>query len=92
MKATLKTEEQEMVKSMLSLSVDALDERMKVLIRKWDSPAKAVQVLEVLDGCVNGALATEVVVEALQVLYMAACGRESLTHEDILKKATWRAA
>lgn len=67
-----------------------LDASMHPLIRKWDEEPTAIQILEVLDHCIHGALASGFVVKALQVAYDLACIRESTTHEEVVKLATWR--
>lgn len=68
-----------------------LDAQMKPLIEKWSDPPTALQVLEVLDYCIHGALASGFVVTALQAVYDIRCKEESTTHDDVAKLATWRA-
>jgi hypothetical protein len=63
---------------------------MKPLVEKWSSPAKAIEILEVLDWCINGSLASGLVVTLLQKLYDAALETEGVTHADMEKLATWR--
>lgn len=69
---------------------DQLDPSMLPLITKWDSTPTSLQVLEVLDHCVNAALASGLVVQVLQSLYDSALEREGVAHEDNLPLATWR--
>jgi hypothetical protein len=66
-----------------------LDASMFPLIRRWSDPPTAIQVLEVLDHCINGSLASGFVVRFLQVTYDIALGREGVTHEEIVRLATW---
>ncbi len=68
-----------------------LDPSMKPLIKKWnDCCPTALQVLEVLDQCINASLASGFVVEVLQRLYNEALRTEKSTHEEVVKLATWR--
>jgi hypothetical protein len=67
-----------------------LDHKMRPLIQKWEDPPKAIQILEVLDHCIHGALAAGAVVALLQVCYREALDREGTTHEAVLPLATWR--
>jgi hypothetical protein len=69
-----------------------LDATMRPLVQKWDDPPKAIQILEVLDHCIHGALAAGVVVTLLQVGYQEALDREGTIHEAVLPLATWRPA
>ena len=77
-------------KLLLTAPDGQLDASMRPLIEKWDSPAKAIQVLEVLDHCVHASLASGFTVRLLQMLYDAALKNEGVTHEDVAKLATWR--
>jgi len=67
-----------------------LDASMKPLIEKWDNPAKARQILEVLDHCIFSALASGLIVTSLELLYQEACEAEGTTHEEVIKDAPWR--
>lgn len=67
-----------------------LDARMKALVEKWDEPPTAIQILEVLDHCIHGALASGLVVKLLQIFYYDTLKAEGKTHEDMVKLATWR--
>jgi hypothetical protein len=73
-----------------SMSDGQIDAHMHPLIRAWSEPPTAIQVLEVLDACIHGALASGFVVAALQALYDIACKREGTTHEEVVKGASWR--
>ena len=79
-----------LVNLLLEASDNVLDDRMKVRMREWSDPPKAVEVLEVLDNCINGSLATGVAVAALQALYDQQCLFEGTTHDAVVKLATWR--
>lgn len=83
-------EKQRVADIFCSMSDREIDPAMHPLLKKWDEPPTAVQVLEVLDECIHGALASGFVVKALQVIYEMACQRENKSHEDIVKLATWR--
>lgn len=67
-----------------------LDASMKPLVEKWSSPAKAIEILEVLDWCIHGSLASGLVVTLLQKLYYAALEAEGTTHAEVEKLAVWR--
>ena len=75
---------------LLSAPDTQLDANMKPLIQKWDDPPKAIQVLEVLDHCIHGSLASGFVVTLLQVVYDSTCKSEGVTHEQMERQATWR--
>lgn len=77
---------------LLEFSNRELDASMKPLIQKWSDPPKAIEILKVLDHCINGSLASGFVVAALQASYAAALKAESTTHEALLPLATWRRA
>lgn len=79
-----------LIEALLAGSDRQLDERMKPLIRAWDDPPKAAQVLQVLDLCIHGALASGFVVKVLEILYDEARRRESATHGDVAAHASWR--
>lgn len=79
-----------MIDALLKMSDRAFDDSMKVLVRKWDSPPTSVQLLEVIDKCVYSSLTSSAVLYALQVLYDDTVKREGTTHDEVVKKATWR--
>lgn len=67
-----------------------LDAAMKPLIEKWSDPPTPIQILEVLDHCINGSLASGFVVHTLQIVYDMSCKEANTTHEEVVKQATWR--
>jgi hypothetical protein len=67
-----------------------IDAAMKPLIEKWSDPPTPIQILEVLDHCIHGGLASGFVVHALQIVYDVACKDANTTHEEVVKQATWR--
>lgn len=67
-----------------------LDACMFPLIEKWDEPATAIQLLEVLDKVIYGALGSGFVVTLLQTLYGEALRREGKTDAEVVALATWR--
>lgn len=82
----------ELVSILLDAPDSQLDKAMKPYIRKWSNPPKTVEVLEVLDYCINGSLASGTAILALQTLYEVRCKAENTTHEEVAKHATWRTA
>ena len=80
----------ELADLLLNSSDRQIDPAMHPLIRKWDEEPTALQILEVLDHCIHGGLASGFTVRALQVFYDLALQREGKTHEEIVPLATWR--
>lgn len=79
------------LKTLLLQASDAqIDARLHPLIEKWSDPPTAIQILEVLDWCIYGALGSGFVVTALQVFYDISLGNEGKTHEDMVSLAVWR--
>jgi hypothetical protein len=79
--------------SVISLLCEApdsqLDASMKPLIEKWSTPPKAIEILEILDQCIHGALASGFVITLLTCGYEDACKAEKTTHDEVVKQATW---
>src|SRR5579885_3852675 len=67
-----------------------LDAAVKPLIEKWDEEPTPLQILEPLDLCINGSLASGFVVATLQAVYDVQCKKFNTTHEEVVKQATWR--
>lgn len=80
----------ELITLLLQSSDTQLDPKMLPYIQKWSNPPTALQILEVLDLCIFGALASGFIVKLLQVLYDQRCVEENVVHEDLVKLATWR--
>lgn len=80
----------EIIEHLLKAPDHQLDAQMKPLIEKWTEPPTALQVLEVLDFCIHGALASGFMVAVLQALYDIRCKAENTTHEEVEKLAEWR--
>lgn len=80
----------EVVALLLEAPDSQLDASMKPLIKKWSSPPKAIEVLEVVDAVICGSLANGFTTKLLQMLYEKACKDENTTHEEIVKNAGWR--
>ena len=74
----------------LSAPDHQLDAKMQPLVEKWDDPPTAIQILEVLDHCIHGALASSLIVKLLQTFYYDTLKAEGKTHEEVVKLATWR--
>lgn len=68
----------------------ALDACMHPLIRAWDHPPTALQVLEVVDHCVHSALASGLILRVLQAFYDERVAAEGTTHDAVAALATWR--
>jgi hypothetical protein len=82
--------DKKIVEHLLEAPDSQLDAAMKPLIQKWSDPPTPHQILEVLDHCIHGSLASGFVVTLLQISYDEACKREGLTHEDVTNNAVWR--
>ena len=67
-----------------------LDAAMVRLVRQWSDIPRPLEVLEVLDKSIHGALASDVVIRLLQLLYAKQCSLEGVTHESLVPLATWR--
>lgn len=80
----------ELADLLLKSSDRHLDASMRPLVQKWDAEPTALQILEVLDHCIHGALADGFIVGALQITYDLALKREGKTHEEMVPLATWR--
>lgn len=80
----------ELIEHLLNAPDSQLDAVMKPLIEKWSDPPTPIQVLEVLDHCINGSLSSGFVVQVLQIMYDIACKASGTTHEDVIKNAAWR--
>lgn len=89
--AAIRRSQMEDFKTLLLQAPDGqLDASLRPLIERWDSPPKAIQVLEVVDQCIHGSLASGFTVRLLQMLYDAALVNERTTHEEVEKLAVWR--
>lgn len=80
----------EMIEFLLKASDSQLDAKMKLYIERWNILPSALQVLEVLDHCINGSLASGFVVKLLQIIYDNRCKAEGTTHDEVAKLAPWR--
>ncbi len=84
-------EEYAYVKDLLLKAQPAtLDPSVKPLIEKWSTPPTPIQVLEVLDLCVNGGLTNRLGTVTLQAIYFDACLDHKTTHEEVVTQAHWR--
>jgi hypothetical protein len=75
---------------LLKAPEEHLAKSVKPLIEKWDHQETALQVLEVLDLCIHGALASTFVIQILQSLYDAALNNECTSHDETIEFALWR--
>jgi hypothetical protein len=80
----------EFYKLLLEAPDSQLDASMKPLIAAWGDTPKAIQVLEVVDHCIFGALASEFIMKALTMIYEDRLKEEGITHESLVPLATWR--
>jgi len=80
----------ELAKLLLEAPDSQLDAKMKPLIEKWSNPPTPIQILEVLDYCIHGSLASGFMVATLQMVYDNTCKQNETTHEEVVKLATWR--
>lgn len=79
------------LKELLLQSPDReLDARVKPYVEKWDDPPTTLQILEVLDLCVNGSLASGFMIKFFEVVLDEAIQREATTYDDVVKQAIWR--
>lgn len=82
--------EEDMKQMLLQAPDGQMDACLKPLIQKWDTPFKAIQILEVLDQAIHAGLTSGFTTRLLQMLYDAALTNEKTTHEEVVKLATWR--
>jgi len=80
----------EIIEHLLTAPNTQLDDAMKPFIKEWSEPPSALQVLEVLDKCIYGSLASGFVVKVLQTVYEMRCSAEATTHEEVVALAPWR--
>lgn len=67
-----------------------LDASVKPLIEKWNDEPTSLQVLKVLDQCVNSALASGFTISLLEMLLKEGIERENTTYDAVVDQATWR--
>jgi hypothetical protein len=60
------------------------------LIQQWDTPPRAIQILEVLDQSARYALASDFAMGVLDKLLQIAIETENTTYEAVVEDATWR--
>ena len=82
--------DKEVIDLLLEAPDTQLDASMKPLIKKWSIPPTPLQILEVLDYCINASLASGFTVSLLQFMYKTSCDLHNTKHEDVIKNATWR--
>jgi len=80
----------EITKLLLEAPDSWLDRCVMPLICTWEGKPSAIQLLELLDRCIHGALASDTMVLVLQMFYNQALKDEGLTHEQLVPQATWR--
>lgn len=75
---------------LLSAPNHHLEQSMKDLIVTWDDPPTPLQILKVLDFCIQGALATGMMINILQDMHQKSCQQFNTSHEEVIKRAVWR--
>jgi hypothetical protein len=75
---------------LLEAPPDQIDPCLFPMIAKMSEPAKAIEILEVLDAMIYEALGSGFAVELLTMLYDTAVLNEGTTHDEIVKGAHWR--
>lgn len=81
---------EDIIKTLLKLSGDALDDKIKVLIRNWNFNPSSLQILEVLDKCVYDSLCNSFCVNVFEILLDNKIKEENTTYDEVVKKAFWR--
>lgn len=76
----------------LKMSDDQIDSSAKKMLRDLPEEPSALQLLQVVDMCIYGALASKFVLKVLQFAYDDQLKVENKTHEEIVKDAAWRKA
>jgi hypothetical protein len=80
----------EFVDLLMNAPDNLLDASLKPKIGAWSEPPTSLQILEVLDFAIRGALASSVVVSVLESVYSQRLDEEKTTHEEVVKNAMWR--
>lgn len=82
-----------LIELLLAAPYGQIDPSMLALIEQWDRPIpKSIQVLEVIDKSIYSALCSDFVIGVMNVIYDQALIAENLTHDDVVKHASWRTA
>lgn len=81
---------QAIIANLMKLSDEQIDKAMVEKIRAWPDPVPATSVLEVLDACVDGSLASGFVITVLDVILQDRMMIEGTTIDELVKLATWR--
>jgi|SRR5579859_1617861 len=81
-----------LINHLLAAPDTQLDACVKPLIEQWDDEPTAYQILEVLDHCIYGPLASGFVIRVLQGMCNQALENEGKTHEEAYAYAVrhWR--
>ena len=75
---------------LLSYFTESFNQSLREKIELWENPPKAIQILEILDECIYGALATGSIIIILEASLKNAMNKENTNLEELLKSATWR--
>jgi hypothetical protein len=81
------------LKEMLLKAPDGqLDHCTFPLIQTWPDKGMppAIKILELLDQCVHGGLASGFTINLLEIVLNTAIMEENTTYEEVVKQATWR--
>ena len=78
-------------KPMMLLAPDSqADASLKEVIKKWDEPPTAIQILEAVDHTVRFSSGSDFVVQVLDIMLRQTIKEENTTFEELIKRATWR--
>ncbi len=75
---------------LLHQSEASFDSVLKPIVAEWPDEPTPLQILEVLDKCIHGGLASGIVISILQNVYDVECRKRNITHEAVAANATWR--
>ncbi len=75
---------------LLGAPPEQLDPCVFPMIERMSEPAKAIEILEVLDAVIYEALGSGFMVQALEHLYNVTLENEGTTHAEVVKGAHWR--
>ncbi len=61
-----------------------------IINKHWGSDPSALDILRLLDHCVNVAAGSSFVIKVLDIMLSQAIANEQTTMEQLAKQATWR--
>lgn len=81
---------EDIIEILKTLPNSQLDPQMVELIKKWDNPPQASQVLEVLDKCVFHSFTNGFYIKILDIILEDAFQRENTTFDAVAAKSEFR--